>query len=92
MTLLFAELGVDVHVFDPSPETTNTLIRNAENVGLVKKVHSEKDYESLCNSLGSPKVFIFSLPHGTVGDKTIDGLEPFLQKGDIIMDASNENW
>jgi len=27
-----------------------------------------------------------------VGDKSIDGLEPYLKKGDIIMDASNEHW
>ncbi|MCJ1358097.1 MAG: hypothetical protein MMC33_008095 [Icmadophila ericetorum] len=92
MALLFAELGVDVHIYDPSSENTKTLLQNAENVGLADKVHSEKDYESLYNSLGSPKVFVFSLPHGSVGDKTIASLEPFLQKGDIIMDASNENW
>jgi hypothetical protein len=36
--------------------------------------------------------FVFSIPHGNVRDKTVEGLQPFLEKGDIIMDASNEYW
>lgn len=37
-------------------------------------------------------MFVFSLPHGTVGDSVVDKLHPFLEKGDIIIDASNEHW
>lgn len=52
----------------------------------------ESDYESLCKNLGSPKVFVFSLPHGTVGDSVMGGLMPYLEKGDIILDAGNEDY
>jgi 6-phosphogluconate dehydrogenase len=50
------------------------------------------DYKTLCQSLGSPKVFVFSLPHGNVGDSVLDGLLPYLCKDDIIIDAGNEHW
>ena len=34
---------------------------------------------------------MFSLPHGSVGDTVVDGLHPYLEKGDVIIDASNEH-
>lgn len=34
----------------------------------------------------------FSLPHGDIGDKVLEGLLPYLGKGDIILDAANENY
>lgn len=94
MTLLFAEYDIEVHIFDPSIESVNHVLDQAKKAGLDSKIFHKKDYESLCKSLpaDSPKVFVLSVPHGSVGDETIDGLEPFLQKGDVIMDASNERW
>jgi 6-phosphogluconate dehydrogenase len=50
------------------------------------------EYKYLCESLGCPKVFVFSLPHGTVGDSVLGGLMPYLEKNDIIIDAANEHW
>ena len=92
MSLLFAELGTEVLLYDPSQETIDGLLKKAKDTGLGGKLKSEKDYESLCKALGSPKVFVFSLPHGSVGDKTVEGLRPYLKEGDIILDASNEHY
>lgn len=94
MAILFAEYDIEVHIFDLSVENVNRVLELAKKVGLGSKVFHQKDYESLCQSLrsGSPKVFVLSVPHGSVGDKAVDGLEHFLSKGDIIMDASNERW
>ncbi|KUI57392.1 6-phosphogluconate dehydrogenase, decarboxylating [Cytospora mali] len=94
MTLLFAEYGIEAHMFDPSTESVNKVLKQAKVGGLDSRIFRQKDYESLCNSLpsDSPKAFVLSLPHGEVGDKTIDGLEPYLKAGDVIMDASNEKW
>lgn len=92
MSLLFAEHGLDVHFYDPSSETVLALQEQARKVKVEDKVTHHSNYESLCKALGSPKAFVFSTPHGTVADKTIDGLEPFLEKGDLIMDAGNEKW
>ena len=35
---------------------------------------------------------VFSLPHGNVGDKVLEGLMPHLAKNDIILDCGNENF
>jgi len=63
-----------------------------KKAGIEKSVEKYTDYKSLCESLDSPKVFIFSLPHGNVGDTVIGGLLPYLEKGDIIIDCGNEHW
>ncbi|MCJ1402196.1 hypothetical protein MMC11_005416 [Xylographa trunciseda] len=92
MSLLFAELGTEVVVYDPSEENVKALMKKAKDTGLEHQLSSEKDYESLCKALPSPKVFVFSLPHGSVGDKTVESLKPFLKSGDFIFDASNEYY
>jgi 6-phosphogluconate dehydrogenase len=92
MSLLFAENGIEVQFYDPSEENVHSLLEHAKEAKVQDKVVHQKDYEELCESLDKPKVFVFSIPHGSVGDKTIDGLRPYLEKGDIIMDASNESW
>ena len=92
MALLFAEHGVTVSLEDPSEETVQSLIETGKKAGLESKLAKHQGYEELCKSLDSPKVFVLSLPHGTVGDTVVDGLKPYLEKGDIFIDASNENW
>lgn len=92
MALLFAENGVAVSLNDPSEDTMDRLLNTAKEQGLGSKLSKHSSYDDLCKSLDSPKVFIFSLPHGSVGDSVLDGLHPYLESGDIIMDASNEKW
>ncbi|KAF2090047.1 6-phosphogluconate dehydrogenase C-terminal domain-like protein [Saccharata proteae CBS 121410] len=94
MALLFAENGVEVSLKDPSEKAMDTILSKAEKEPHVPKgvIKKYTDYESLCASLGTPKVFVFSLPHGTVGDSVLGDLLPFLEKGDIIIDAGNEHW
>lgn len=92
MALLFAEKGVAVSLNDPSEETMDGLLKTAKDQGLESKLSKHGTYDDLCKSLDSTKVFVFSLPHGSVGDSVLDGLHPYLEPGDIIMDASNENW
>jgi len=93
MTLLLAEKGIAVSISDPSSETVDKLISSAETQGIPTSLLSKhSDYSSLCNSLASPKVIFFSLPHGTIGDKVVEELHPYLEKGDIIVDCSNEEW
>ena len=92
MALLFAERGITVLLNDPAESTMDSLLETAEKDGLRNRLEKHLDYDSLCKHLDSPKVFVFSLPHGTVGDSVVDGLHPYLDKGDLIIDASNENW
>lgn len=92
MTLLLAENGISVSIQDPSEETVDQLIKSGEFQGIHGKLTKHEDYKDLCQSLSSPKIIFFSLPHGTVGDDVAQGLHPYLEKGDIIIDCSNENW
>lgn len=92
MALLFAEHGVTVLLNDPSEEAVDAVLASGEKQGLQSKLEIHQSYDDLCKSLDSPKVFIFSLPHGGAGDTVIEGLHPFLERGDIIVDAANEDW
>jgi len=92
MTLLLAEKGISVSIQDPSEETVDKLIQSAKDQGIHDKLSKHENYADLCKSLDSPKVFFLSLPHGTVGDTVCDGLSPYLAKGDLIIDCSNEKW
>lgn len=92
MALLFAEKGIDVSLQDPSTEAMDGILTSAKKDGLEKRMAKYEDYKSLCESLPNPKVFVWSLPHGGVGDSVFDGLRPFITKGDVIIDCGNENW
>ncbi|KAF1936828.1 6-phosphogluconate dehydrogenase C-terminal domain-like protein [Clathrospora elynae] len=94
MALLFAEDGVHVSLSDPSEEAMDAVIEKAEQAGYHGKVQKFRgaDYDSLCKSLSEPRLLIFSLPHGNVGDTVLAGLEPHLSKNDIILDCGNEHF
>lgn len=93
MAQLFAEHGYEVGLQDPSTDAMDNIVKEAKkNDKIGDKIKRFDDYASLCEWLDSPKVFAWSLPHGTVGDKVLDGLMPYLKKGDIIIDAANEHW
>ncbi|KAF2432253.1 6-phosphogluconate dehydrogenase C-terminal domain-like protein [Tothia fuscella] len=92
MSLLFAENGIEVSLEDPSEEAMDHIIESAKKQGFGEKIRKFTDNKPLCESLGSPKVLVFSLPHGTVGDSVLSGLLPHLEKNDIIIDAGNEHW
>ncbi|MGG6496676.1 UNVERIFIED_CONTAM: NAD(P)-binding domain-containing protein, partial [Bacteroidetes bacterium 56_B9] len=62
-----------------------------DNVG--NKISKSQSDEEMCKAFGDQrKVFVWSLPHGYVGDTVLDGLMPYLRKDDIIIDCANENW
>jgi 6-phosphogluconate dehydrogenase len=92
VSLLFAEKGLDVSIVDTSRASLDKVAKNAEAAGLSKRIHICEDYDALCQGLGSPKVFIFSLPNGRPGDSVVAQLKSRVSKGDILIDASNENY
>ncbi|ORX97400.1 6-phosphogluconate dehydrogenase [Clohesyomyces aquaticus] len=92
MALLFAEDGLTVNLSDPAEETMDKLIEKAEKQGFRGKLKKHTDYKELCRSLSTPRLLVFSLPHGNVGDKVLEGLSPHLSKGDIILDCGNEHY
>lgn len=88
VSLLFAEYGIEMHLCDPSGKNAQLLLDHAKATNTQSKIVHQKNYKELCKSLDKPKVFDFSISHGSVRDKTVDGLKPYLEKGNIILDAS----
>ncbi|KAL9047779.1 MAG: hypothetical protein Q9162_007952 [Coniocarpon cinnabarinum] len=92
MALLFADKGSEVVIQDPSESSRKLVLDNAKLAGLDGKISTASNYQELCSGLSSPKVILFSLPHGSVPDAVLDGLEQYLERGDFIVDCSNEHW
>lgn len=92
LALLFAENCLDVSIYDTTNASLERTIKNAETAGLSSRIHICKDYQVLCQSLSTPRVFIFSLPNGRPGDAVTEELKQHAAMGDIIIDASNENF
>lgn len=92
MALLFAENGISVLLKDPSNEAMDKVLSSAKSDGVSSKISKYQDYKSLCQALDSPKVFVWSLPHGHVGDAVLEQMMPYLEMGDIVIDAANEHW
>jgi 6-phosphogluconate dehydrogenase len=83
---------VDVSIYDRSEESVRKTTEKVKHASLAGRVHACKDYGSLCRNLGSPKVCIFSLPHGSPGDGVVQTLFPYLKRGDTVIDGSDENY
>ncbi|KAH9838914.1 hypothetical protein Tdes44962_MAKER01765 [Teratosphaeria destructans] len=93
MAQLFAEKGIHVSLNDPSSDAMDNVLKSAKASNIPDNMLSKHDdYKSVCESLDTPKVFVWSLPHGSVGDSVLSGLMPYLEKGDIIIDCGNEHW
>ncbi|TKA67671.1 hypothetical protein B0A55_08646 [Friedmanniomyces simplex] len=93
MAQLFAENGIHVSLQDPSDDQMNVVLDAAKQSKIPSdRFNKHTDYKSLCESLDKPKVFFWSLPHGTLGDGVLGGLLPYLEKGDIVVDCGNEHW
>ncbi|KAJ3041828.1 hypothetical protein HK097_002164 [Rhizophlyctis rosea] len=96
MSMLFAQHGLSVSIFDISPNITDTLMQNVHKTESVKdKVTGYKDYDSFLESLDdspNPKLIILSVSHGSPGDQVLKELRKGLKKGDVILDGGNEYY
>lgn len=66
-----------------------------KDLGMDDKVVRQDSLQGLCQSLSAdsePRIIIFSIPHGGVGDEVLQTLRPCLQRGDLILDCSNEYY
>ncbi|RYO94419.1 hypothetical protein DL766_002767 [Monosporascus sp. MC13-8B] len=95
LSLLLAELGVEVFYYDPSDKNMDMLERQSKDIKLNDNVHRTSGYDEVCKNLETPeqpKVFMFSAPHGEPADECVEALKPHLKKGDVIIDCGNEHW
>lgn len=52
-------------------------------------IDSCKDFKCLADQLTSPRRYLLMVPAGEPVDEVIDKLSPYLEKGDIVIDAGN---
>lgn len=62
MAQLFAENGYEVGLQDPSSDAMDKVIKEAKESNIGDKIKRFDDYSSLSKWLGSPQVFVWSLP------------------------------
>ncbi|EMC99464.1 hypothetical protein BAUCODRAFT_63981 [Baudoinia panamericana UAMH 10762] len=92
---LLAENDYELLLEDPSEEQMDAVIQSAKKTSskdTSKQFSKYSDMQKLCDDLDRPRVFLWSLPHGGVGDGVLGSMLPYLEKGDIIIDCGNEHW
>ncbi|KAF4332447.1 6-phosphogluconate dehydrogenase [Fusarium beomiforme] len=95
VSLFFAEKGCQVYFYDISKENIDTAEKMIQGVNKQEYIVRQEDYQQLCDSTQSdehPRVIIFSIPHGSPGDKCVESLRPHMARGGIILDCSNEYY
>lgn len=75
-----------VSVFNRSYEKTEDFLAN-EAKG--KQVVGTKTIEEFVNSLEKPRKILLMVKAGAATDATIESLQPYLEKGDILIDGGN---
>ncbi len=51
-----------------------------------------EDFSCLAQKLKAPRIYLMMVPAGEPVDEVIAKLEPFLEKGDILIDGGNSNF
>jgi 6-phosphogluconate dehydrogenase len=97
MTFAFAELGLDVSIWDVKTSNVDKLMEHVNKAqGQFKgKITGYKDIDKFSKSLenrGERKLFMFSITHGHPADSVLSQIKHDLKAGDIILDGGNENY
>lgn len=79
MTLLFAEHGSTVACYDKDPKAVEKILETAVKADIEdSRVHGFSSLDTLVKAFakGKRRIFVLSLPHGTVADGVADELLP----------------
>jgi 6-phosphogluconate dehydrogenase len=86
LVLNIEEKGFSASAYDAWPEPVDKFI--AQTAG--KKIEGFKSIQEFAQSLRRPRRIIMLVKAGEVVDKTIAGLLPYLEPGDLLVDGGNE--
>jgi 6-phosphogluconate dehydrogenase len=86
LVLNIEEKGFSAAAYDAWPEPVDRFV--ADTAG--KQIRGFKDIGEFVRSLRKPRRIIMLVKAGSVVDDTIAKLKPFLEKGDMLVDAGNE--
>lgn len=78
--------GYSVAVFNRSPEKTEAFLAD-EAQG--KNITGVQSIEEFVNTLEKPRKILLMVKAGPATDATIASLQPYLEKGDILIDGGN---
>src|SRR5690625_1201689 len=78
--------GYSVAVFNRSPEKTEEFL---ENEAKDKHVVGAKSIEEFVKTLERPRKILLMVKAGAATDATIESLQAYLEKGDILIDGGN---
>lgn len=97
MTFAFAELGLDVSVWDVTTSNVDEIMdwarKDPNRKGKITGFYDiDKFTKSLEDGTGARKLFIFSITHGHPADSVLKMIKHDLKAGDIILDGGNENY
>jgi len=90
LALNIADHGFQISVFNRTTEKTDKFV--SENPGTPGGLVGTKTLEEFVASIAKPRKIIILVQAGKGTDAVIDGLEPLLDKGDIIVDGGNSLW
>ncbi|UJL46947.1 NADP-dependent phosphogluconate dehydrogenase [Virgibacillus sp. NKC19-16] len=78
--------GYSVSVFNRSPEKTEAFL---EGEAKGKNFVGATSIEEFVNSLEKPRKILLMVKAGPATDATIESLQPYLAKGDVLIDGGN---
>lgn len=81
--------GFTLAVHNRGPESVENFING---IGKNKKFIGCADFADFVNSIKRPRKIMMMVKAGIVVDNFIDKLEPYLDKGDIIIDGGNSHY
>ncbi len=81
-----ADKGITAFGHDLDKDKVKSLITEG---GDTNKINATSNVQTFINSLSAPRKIMLLVPSGTIVDKVIEGLIPYLDKGDIIIDGGN---
>jgi 6-phosphogluconate dehydrogenase len=90
LALNIADHGFQISVFNRTTEKTDKFV--SENPATPGGVVGTKTLGEFVASIAKPRKIVILVQAGKGTDAVIDGLEPLLDKGDIIIDGGNSLW
>jgi 6-phosphogluconate dehydrogenase len=86
LVLNIEEKGFSAAAYDAWPEPVDKFVADTKG----KQIRGFKDIGEFVKSLRKPRRIVMLVKAGQVVDDTIAKLKPFLEKGDLLVDAGNE--
>ncbi|WP_127900713.1 NADP-dependent phosphogluconate dehydrogenase [Solirhodobacter olei] len=92
LALNIAEKGFGIAVWNRTAETTHAFYAAAGASKLAEKIVPTETLEAFVAAIRPPRAIILMVPAGPIVDQQIANLTPFLEPGDLIIDAGNANF